>query len=398
MPNKLLTLTTALCLALSCSTAALTVHADAPVYTLGDINADSLCNAADAAEILIESAALGAGEESHFTTEQKTAADLDGNGSLNAADAAAELIFASDAGAGSRLTISDYVYQLRLPVALAEIPEFSGEPYVVLHDGTPYFQVDDYDVSASFEYFSQLDSLGRCQVCVANVGTDLMPTEPRENISEIKPTGWNSIRYEGIVEGGSLYNRCHLIAFQLTGENANALNLITGTRYFNAVGMLPFEESVGDYVRATGNHVLYRVTPMFAGDDLVARGVLMEAYSVEDAGAGVNFCVYCYNVHPGIALDYATGESWLDGTVEPVVTPDTPSEQTPTQPDPEMENSLFYDPGIGVTYVCNKNTHKFHLPNCPSVVDIKEKNRLDVSNSRDEIIGCGYVGCKQCNP
>ena len=199
--------------------------------------------------------------------------------------------------------------------SLEDVPAFSGEPYVVLSDNQPDFTQEELDQAAQgFEEYSPLDALGRCGTAWASVGLDTMPTEDRESISSVKPSGWQTAKYDTeLVDGGYLYNRCHLIGFQLTGENANEENLITGTRYLNVEGMLPFENLVADYVKETGNHVLYRVTPVFSGTELVARGVELEALSVEDGGEGVCFHVYCYNNQPGIAIDYATGESWLDG-------------------------------------------------------------------------------------
>jgi len=190
------------------------------------------------------------------------------------------------------------------------IPAFSGEPYAVINGNVPYFTEEDMN-TVSFESYSDLDALGRCGVAYANVGRDLMPTEERGEIGSIKPSGWVQAKYEGIVDSKPpyLYNRCHLIAYCLTAENANEKNLITGTRYMNVVGMLPFEEQVARYLDSKDNHVLYRVTPIFEGDNLVASGVLIEAYSVEDNGAGICFCVYVYNVQPGIDIDYRTGES-----------------------------------------------------------------------------------------
>ena len=188
-----------------------------------------------------------------------------------------------------------------------EVPQFKGDPYVVLNNNTPTFNKEDgYKV---FENYAELDSLGRCGVAFANVGKELMPTEKRGKIGMIKPSGWHTARYDDLIKDKYLYNRCHLIAFMLAGENANPKNLITGTRYLNIEGMLPFEEKVKQYVDRTGNHVLYRVTPVFVGNELVARGVQMEAKSVEDNGKGVHFNVFCYNVQPGVEIDYATGES-----------------------------------------------------------------------------------------
>ena len=196
-------------------------------------------------------------------------------------------------------------------VSLDEIPEYRGEPYVEINGNRPDFSQEDRNTEA-FEAYSSLDSLGRCGTAFANVGQELMPRGERENISQIHPTGWQHVEYD-FVDGESLYNRCHLIAHQLTGENANERNLITGTRYMNTEGMLPFEEMVGDYVREEDGHVLYRVTPVFEGSDLVARGVEMEGYSVEDQGESVSFHIFAYNVQPGVEIDYATGNNWLAG-------------------------------------------------------------------------------------
>ena len=190
------------------------------------------------------------------------------------------------------------------------LPPYSGEPYISVCGGDPDFSEDEI-TSVSFEYYSELDALGRCGVCIASVGQDIMPTEKRGSIGQVKPTGWHTVKYD-FVDGKYLYNRCHLIGFQLTGENANKRNLITGTRYLNVEGMLPFENMVADYVKETGNHVMYRVTPIFVGDELLARGVHIAAESVEDGGDGIMFNVFCYNVQPGVVLDYATGEGTAD--------------------------------------------------------------------------------------
>lgn len=193
------------------------------------------------------------------------------------------------------------------------VPDYCGNAYAEINNNVPMFR--DYEIiSGSFEYYSKLDELERCDVCMASIANDIMPTDPRESISSVTPTGWHSESYD-VIEGDYLYNRCHLIGFQLTGENANKKNLITGTRYLNVDGMLPFENKVAEYIEKTGNHVMYRVTPVFTGDNLVADGVMLEAYSVEDKGAGISFCVYCYNVQPNIEIDYATGKSKLSGAV-----------------------------------------------------------------------------------
>ena len=191
---------------------------------------------------------------------------------------------------------------------LLQVPEYTGEPYAEINENIPDFS-SEMMTAESWEVYSDLDLLGRCGPACANISKDLMPTEERQSIGMIRPSGWHTVRYNDLIEGKYLYNRCHLIAYQLTGQNANELNLITGTRYMNTVGMQPFENQVADYVRTTGNHVLYRVTPIFKGHELVVRGVQIEALSVEDDGKGVCFNVFVYNVQPGIIIDYATGES-----------------------------------------------------------------------------------------
>jgi len=190
----------------------------------------------------------------------------------------------------------------------SDVGEFDGEPYCVINGNVPFF-TDDEITDVSFENYGEMDYLERCTVCVASVGRDLMPTEERGYIGYVKPSGWQNEKYD-FVDGKYVYNRCHLIGYQLTGENATRENLITGTRYMNVEGMLPFENEIADYVRDTGNHVMYRVTPMFEGENLLCSGVLMEALSVEDGGDGVCFNVYCYNAQPGVIIDYATGENF----------------------------------------------------------------------------------------
>ncbi len=257
-----------------------------------------------------------------------------------------------------------------------EIPPYTGAPYTEIHNNIPFF-TDDEITDQSFETYSPLDELGRCGVAFACVGQDLMPTEDRGSIGQVKPSGWHLVKYD-CIDGKYLYNRCHLIGYQLTAENANERNLITGTRYLNIEGMLPFENQVADYVQQTGNHVLYRATPIFEGENLLASGVLIEGYSVEDSGTGICFCVYAYNVQPGVQIDYATGESALIGEA---IT--EPSEQTSTEaPD----------------YVLNNNTRKFHRPSCSSIEDIKASNREDYIGSREALIEKGYVPCKRCRP
>lgn len=265
---------------------------------------------------------------------------------------------------------------------LASVPAYSGQPYAVVNDNKPYFT--DADLTAvSFETYSDLDSLGRCGVAYASVGQDLMPTEERGAIGQVKPSGWHTIKYDN-VDGKYLYNRCHLIGYQLTAENANEKNLITGTRYLNVQGMLPFENMAADYVKETGNHVLYRVTPIFEGSNLLASGVLMEAESVEDKGEGVLYCVYVYNVQPEISIDYATGDSFASGSNRAA------AEQAATQ---DVSRQATEE-----SYILNTNTKKFHRPTCSSVKQMKEYNKKSSSESRDAIIAAGYNPCKKCNP
>lgn len=286
--------------------------------------------------------------------------------------------------------------------SLREIPAYSGTPYTEVNGNQPYFTEEEL-TTQSFETYSELDSLGRCGVAYANVGQDLMPTEPRGEIGAVKPTGWHLVKYDN-VDGKYLYNRCHLIAYMLAAENANPQNLITGTRYLNVQGMLPFETKVCDYVKNTGNHVLYRATPIFDGDNLLADGVLMEAYSVEDAGEGISFCVFAYNVQPGIGIDYATGDNWAESSGTYQSTEASVAEETPA-PQPETDTAVQITPELSApqetqqtTYVLNTNTMKFHYPTCSSVDDMKEKNKQIYTGSRDEVINMGYVPCKRCNP
>ena len=204
--------------------------------------------------------------------------------------------------------LGEYTWSITTTSGLTaeDIPEYQGFGYLIVNDNEPFFDESDYTMEA-FETYSELDDLGRCGVAYANICEEIMPTEARGDISSVHPSGWHP------GTDPASWNRCHLIGFQLAGENDNELNLVTGTRYMNVDGgMLPFENAVDDYVDETGHHVLYRVTPVFVGDELVCRGVFMEAYSVEDNGAGVEFCVFCYNVQPGVIIDYATGESWYE--------------------------------------------------------------------------------------
>lgn len=259
-------------------------------------------------------------------------------------------------------------YDKSVCYTLDTVPEFTNEPFVEINNNIPYFTEADY-MTKAYEYYGDLDSLGRCTVTKACVCKETMPTEKRGNISQVKPTGWHSSKYD-FVDGQSLYNRCHLIGYQLTAENANPANLITGTRYLNVEGMLPFENLVADYVKETGNHVMYRVTPVFDGDNLVARGVLMEGYSVEDDGDGVCFNVYAYNNQPGVEIDYATGDNKLAGSSE--------------------------ISGVVMNFIINTANKKIHLPDCESVSAMKDKNKKSVKGTLKQFTDQGYIPCGNC--
>lgn len=257
-------------------------------------------------------------------------------------------------------------------ISVSDIPEYSNSAYIKIDNNIPSFK-DSEMTTKSFEKYSELDNLGRCSVAYACVGKDIMPAEKRGTIGSVKPSGWHTVKYD-CIDGKYLYNRCHLIGYQLTGENANIKNLITGTRYLNVEGMLPFENMVADYVKETDNHVLYRVTPIFERDNLLVSGVQMEAKSVEDNGDGISFNVYCYNVQPDIVIDYKTGESWEVGNEKSISESDTR------------------------TYILNTNTKKFHLKSCSSAKNLPDKNREEYSENRNDLISKGYEPCKKCNP
>lgn len=262
-------------------------------------------------------------------------------------------------------------------VVIDSLPEYAGEPFVVVNGNVPCF-TEEYTTEA-FEYYSELDELGRCGEVYANIGVELMPTEERESIGHVKPSGWQIEKYD-FVDGKYLYNRCHLIGFQLAGENANERNLITGTRFLNVTGMLPFENQVAEYVKETGNHVLYRVTPLYEGSNLVADGVQMEAWSVEDNGEGISFHVYVYNHQPGVVIDYATGAS-RPATEEEVLAIEYGEK--------DME---------GEGYVLNTNSMKFHAPDCTAVSDMKEENKQETRMPREMLLIYGYEPCGSCEP
>ncbi len=258
--------------------------------------------------------------------------------------------------------------------SIANVPEYDGEPYVVIDENLPDFTEEDM-TTESFETYGELDSLGRCRAACANIGQDLMPTEERGSIGPVKPTGWHTIKYDS-VDGKYLYNRCHLIGYQLTAENANEKNLITGTRYMNVEGMLPFENMVADYVKDTDSHVLYRVTPVFEGDDLLAKGVQMEAYSVEDEGEGVCFNVFVYNVQPGINIDYGTGESSLGSISEA------------GEKEDDVEDTQAEIRG-------NSRSKIYHCPGQAAYEEMADSKNLVIFHSEQEAMDAGYRKAKR---
>lgn len=309
-----------------------------------------------------------------------------------AAGAASAVFLLSACGASDEFRMPDFeegAVQTESYDTVSDVPEYSGEPYVEINDNQPDFTEEEL-TTVSYEEYSKLDSLGRCGEAEACIGEDLMPEGERESISEVIPSGWENNEYE-VVDGGYLYNRCHLIGYQLTGENANEENLITGTRYMNTEGMLPFENMVAEYVQETEYHVMYRVTPVFEGEDLVASGVHMEAESVEDDGEGISFNVYVYNVQPEITIDYSTGENW-----ESPRSASSADEETAGTRESSANESGENDEEQ--TYILNTNTHKFHKPDCSGVKDMKEKNREEYTGIREELIEEGYEPCGRCRP
>lgn len=268
--------------------------------------------------------------------------------------------------------------------SLEDIPEFDGEtPYVEINGNVPFFTEKEI-TAVSFEEYSELDTLGRCSVATASVGIDIMPTEDRGSIAGVKPSGWHTVKYD-IISTKYLYNRCHLIGYQLTGENAREENLVTGTRFMNVDGMLPFENMVAAYVKETENHVMYRVTPIFKDTELVCRGVLMEAMSVEDNGEDILFCVYVYNNQPGITINYQNGESYLSGGK-----PESPS--TPSAPDTDSRHEI-----AGV-FILNTSSMKIHKESCRYADSISEKNREIYTGLYSDLITNGYDPCGTCKP
>lgn len=264
-------------------------------------------------------------------------------------------------------------------IEASNIPDYSGNSYIEINNNKPQFSDSDLNTN-SFESYSELDSLGRCGVAFANISKDLMPTEERGKIGQVKPSGWQTVKYDN-VDGKYLYNRCHLIGYQLTGENANEKNLITGTRYFNVIGMLPFENMVADYIKETNNHVLYRVTPIFEGNNLVAKGVQMEAMSVEDKGDAISFNVFVYNIQPGITIDYANGNSCLS-------TDDSSSNSN-------NNNSSINTSSNEQVIRGNSKSKIYHCPGQKDYENMADSKYLVNFNSEDEAIAAGYRKAKK---
>ncbi len=308
-------------------------------------------------------------------------------------------------------------------IRLSDIPDYDGKASVEINENNPFFSKSEM-TDSSYLKFKPLDSSGRCGAAEACLGNDTLATKERGEIGEIKPSGWQTVKYDGI-DGNYLYNRCHLLGYALSGENANEKNLITGTRYLNTDGMQPFEEKTLEYIEQTGNHVMYRVTPVYEGDELVARGVLMEAKSVEDDGKGICFCAFCYNVQPGITIDYSTGESKKEEATEKQVEEkktetvdskdqekkvveseaakqDTQVVQESSAKDAETQAVSESQPVVPQSaaqqYILNTNTKKFHIPGCGSVAKMKEKNKQVFYGTREEAIAAGYDPCGNCHP
>ena len=258
-------------------------------------------------------------------------------------------------------------------LSLDDIPPFTGEAVIEINGNVPFFTEEDLRASSSFVSYSDLDGLGRCAAAYGCVGTETEPAGERTLNDQIHPSGWHSDTYD-FVDQLYLYNRCHLIAYSIAGSNGDPRNLITGTRYMNTKGMLPYENKVLRYIEETDNHVLYRVTPVFEGDNLVASGVLMEAYSLEDAGSGLMYCVYAYNVQPGIRIDYLTGDNEEDGSYVP--------ESEVSEED--------------CRYVVNLRSEKIHLPDCESVKKMSELNKWPTNLSLEDLIKKGYEPCQNC--
>ena len=341
---------------------------------------------------------------------------------------------------GDNATSSQQVSAGSAAAKLSDIPEYSGALCIDINEGQPGFSADDA-ARGSFMEFSELDFEGRCGTAFGLIGPETVSNAERGDISQVHPSGWVQHRYS-FVDREMLYNRSHLIAHQLCGEDANERNLITGTRTMNAVGMTYYEELVGNYVRRTNNHVLYRVTPLFAANDLVARGVQMEAESVEDGGQAIHFNVFVYNVEPGVKIDYVTGDNWESSEIPAVKTkgeattthstggdaalPQSASSKREASASGTSGSSTSSNAAAGneaeaappgssdaktsgdssssantaeqQTYVLNKRSHKFHRPKCDGVQSMSPSNKEEFTGLRQTLIDEGYSPCKSCNP
>ena len=294
-------------------------------------------------------------------------------------------------GEASRLFSETAAQSPAVSVSDSSADALSDVPYIPVNNNYPDFSeaekssetAESSQAPRAYAEYSELDMLGRCGRATAVCGKELMPKEKRGDIGMIKPTGWHTVKYD-CVDGKYLYNRCHLIGWQLTGENANQQNLITGTRYMNVEGMLPFENMVADYIKETDNHVLYRVTPDFKDEEMLARGVLLEGYSLEDNGEGICFSVYVHNIQPGIIIDYATGES---------------REESPTNESNEKtDSSESSEAQSEQLYILNTSAKRFHRPDCRSVKNIKQENKTEKNCFREQLIAEGYLPCGNCKP
>lgn len=285
-------------------------------------------------------------------------------------------------------------------------PLFCGNAITEVNGNIPLFTKEELALKPRVSY-SSLDALGRCGPAMGLLGPETIPQEKRGMIGDVRPSGWHTVRYDDRIEDRYLYNRCHLIGYQLAGDNADPQNLITGTRFLNMSGMLPYENMVFSYITNTGNHVLYRVRPIFVGENLLASGVLIEAYSIEDQGKELSFCVYAHNVQPGILIDYETGESsaeeqWINSEV-PKIDNNNETEFLMLEEAEalgEIQQRSVVDPETNaeITYILNTNTKRFHDPECPSVQETKEKNKQNFYGSREEVIAEGYIPCGRCKP
>ena len=302
-------------------------------------------------------------------------------------------------------------------VSVLDIETYHGLPFVLVNDNVPSFTLQELTTSPYLK-LSPLDSLGRTGPGMACLGKETLPKESRGQIGNIRPSGWHTVRYDDLIQDKYLYNRCHVLGYQLSGDNATPENLFTGTRYLNSETMVYFENMVASYLNDSGNrHVMYRVTPVYRGDDLVASGVQMEAYSVEDRGEGICFNAYLYNVQPGVEIEYSDGSSrkssgyapgeavsaaaayrQLTGGAQSEVLKLEATEAPQEKVAAGSRNMPVEAEEEGITYILNTNTKKFHYPECRSVSDMKEKNKKEFTGSRDEVISKGYVPCKRCNP